>query len=119
MSPRWQNPKSSGGTVTNASLATITGGQAAVAIAGGGAVVNDGAVVSQNGNVVLIGSKTDLPLDWMPRLLAGGPHPSKVLTGRELKEWIAGAPITTDATATQSPPPSKNIFQLRQGANLD
>jgi hypothetical protein len=71
------------------------------------------------GNVVLIGSKTDLPLDWMPRLLAGGPHPSKVLTGRELKEWIAGAPITTDATAIQSPPPSKNIFQLRQGANLD
>lgn len=67
------------------------------------------------GNVVLIGSPAPLPLDWMPRLLAGGPHPSKVVTGRELTEWIAGAPLSTDATATQSPPPSKNIFQVRPG----
>jgi spermidine synthase len=71
------------------------------------------------GNVVLIGSKTDLPLDWMPRLLAGGPHPSKVVTGRELKDWIAGAPVTTDATAIKSPPPSKSIFQVRPGAGAD
>ena len=63
------------------------------------------------GNVVLVGSPTELPLEWMPRLLAGGPHPSKVVAGRELMEWIAGAPIVTDATAIPSPPPSKNIFQ--------
>jgi hypothetical protein len=69
------------------------------------------------GNVVIVGSKAALPLDWMPRLLAGGPHPSKVVTGRELRDWIAGAPITTDATAIQSPPPSRNIFQLRPGAD--
>jgi spermidine synthase len=69
------------------------------------------------GNVVIVGSQAALPLDWMPRLLAGGPHPSKVVTGRELRDWIAGAPITTDATATQSPPPSRNIFQLRPGAD--
>jgi spermidine synthase len=69
------------------------------------------------GNVVIVGSKAPLPLDWMPRLLAGGPHPSKVVTGRELRDWIAGAPITTDATAIPSPPPSKNIFQLRPGAD--
>ncbi|MCU1550212.1 MAG: spermine synthase [Glaciihabitans sp.] len=67
------------------------------------------------GNVVLIGSPGRLPLDWMPRLLAGGPHPSKVVTGAELKDWIAGAAIVTDATAIQSPPPSKNIFQVRPG----
>jgi spermidine synthase len=71
------------------------------------------------GNVVIIGSRAALPLDWMPRLLAGGPHPSKVVSGRELKDWIAGAPITTDATAVQSPPPSKSIFQLRPGAGSD
>ncbi|MDQ1574406.1 MAG: hypothetical protein QOH44_1965 [Actinomycetota bacterium] len=65
------------------------------------------------GNVVMIGSRAALPLDWMPRLLAGGPHPSKVVTGRELTDWIAGAPIVTDATATPSPPPSRNIFQVR------
>ncbi|HMH57642.1 MAG TPA: fused MFS/spermidine synthase, partial [Galbitalea sp.] len=43
------------------------------------------------GNVVIIGTKGTLPLDWMPRLLAGGPHPSKVVSGRELRDWIAGA----------------------------
>jgi len=64
------------------------------------------------GNVVLVGSATPLPLEWMPRLLAGGPHPAKVVTGPELVSWIAGAPIATDATAIASPPPSKNIFQV-------
>jgi spermidine synthase len=68
------------------------------------------------GNVVIIGSREALPLDWMPRLLAGGPHPSKVVAGRELQDWIAGAPITTDATAVQSPPPAKSIFQVRPGS---
>jgi spermidine synthase len=67
------------------------------------------------GNVVMIGSRASLPLEWMPRLLAGGPHPSKVVTGRELTEWIAGANIVTDSTAIPSPPPSKSIFQVRPG----
>ena len=64
------------------------------------------------GNVVLIGSPSALPLEWMPRLLAGGPHPSKVVTGVELRNWIAGASVVTDATAVQSPPPSRGIFQV-------
>jgi spermidine synthase len=68
------------------------------------------------GNVVMIGTRGVLPLEWMPRLLAGGPHQSKVVSGRELRDWIAGAPITTDATAVQSPPPSKSIFQVRPGS---
>jgi len=67
------------------------------------------------GNVVMIGSQKPLPLEWMPRLLAGGPHPSKVVAGRELRDWIAGASVSTDATATQSPPPSKGIFQVKPG----
>jgi spermidine synthase len=65
------------------------------------------------GNVVLVGSQKPLPLEWMPRLLAGGPHPSKVVSGGELRDFIAGAPIVTDATAIQSPPPAKSIFQVR------
>jgi spermidine synthase len=68
------------------------------------------------GNVVLVGSNQPLPLEWMPRLLAGGPHPSKVIAGRELTDWIAGAPIVTDATAIPSPPPAKSIFQTRAGS---
>lgn len=67
------------------------------------------------GNVVLVGSPTALPLDWMPRLLAGGPHPSKVVADRELTDWIAGAPIVTDVTAIPSPPPARSIFQTRPG----
>jgi len=65
------------------------------------------------GNIVLVGSKTELPFDWMPRLLAGGPHPSKVVAGAELRSFIQSAPIMTDATSTQSPPPAKSIFQVR------
>jgi spermidine synthase len=67
------------------------------------------------GNVVLVGSATALPLEWMPRLLAGGPHPAKLVCGPELVSWIAGAPIATDATAIPSPPPSKGIFQVNRG----
>lgn len=68
------------------------------------------------GNLVLVGSAAQLPFDWMPRLLAAGPHPSKVVAGAELREFIAGAAIVTDATGVQSQPPSKGIFQLRPGA---
>jgi spermidine synthase len=64
------------------------------------------------GNVVLVASRQELPLDWMPRLLAGGPHPAKVVAGAELRSWIAGASIVTDDSAVQSPPPSKGIFQV-------
>jgi spermidine synthase len=67
------------------------------------------------GNVVMIGSQEPLPLDWMPRLLAGGPHPSKVVTGRELREWVAGASAVTDTTATPSPLPNRGIFQVKPG----
>ncbi|HEU4849746.1 MAG TPA: spermine synthase, partial [Terrimesophilobacter sp.] len=65
------------------------------------------------GNVVLAGSPSPLPLEWMPRLLAGGPHPAKVVSGRELVDWIAGAPVVTDATAVASPLPSAGIFRAR------
>jgi hypothetical protein len=65
------------------------------------------------GNIVLVGSPSPLPFDWMPRLLAAGPHPSKVVVGAELTEFIGGASVVTDATAIPSPPPSKGIFQVR------
>ena len=67
------------------------------------------------GNFVLVASPSPLPLDWMPRLLAGGPHPATLVHARELRNWIAGAPVVTDATAVPSPPPSRSVFQLRPG----
>lgn len=67
------------------------------------------------GNFVLVASPADLPIEWVPRLLAGGPHPASVLRGTELRDWIAGAPIVTDASSTPSPPPARSIFQVRPG----
>ena len=58
------------------------------------------------GNFVLVASPAPLPLEWMPRLLAGGPHPAALVHDRELRNWIAGAPVVTDATAVPSPPPT-------------
>ena len=67
------------------------------------------------GNFVLVASPSPLPLDWMPRLLARGPHPATLVHARALRDWIAGAPVVTDATALPSPPPNRSVFQLRPG----
>ncbi len=67
------------------------------------------------GNFVFVASASALPLDWMPRLMAGGPHPAAVVHGRELRDWIAGAPVVQDSTAVPSPPPARGVFQVRQG----
>lgn len=67
------------------------------------------------GNFVFVGSQSDLPLDWMPRLMASGPHPAAVAHGRQLRDWIAGAPVVHDSTAVPSPPPARSVFQLRGG----
>ncbi|WP_345761957.1 spermidine synthase [Diaminobutyricibacter sp. McL0608] len=63
------------------------------------------------GNVVLVGSNAPLPMDWLPRLLAGGPHPAKAVAGAELAAFAAGASVVTDATSVPSPPPARSIFQ--------
>lgn len=49
-------------------------------------------------------------LDWLPRLLAGGPHPARMLVGRELAEWVKSAKPVSDAEAVQSPEPPAEIF---------
>ncbi len=64
------------------------------------------------GNVVLIGSDSSLPLQWLPRLLAAGPHPSKAVAERELRDFVAGAPVVTDATARPSPPPGRTFLAV-------
>ncbi len=57
------------------------------------------------------GSPTSIgELDWLPRLLAGGPHPARMLVGRELDEWLRGAPPVTDANAVPSPEPPPEVF---------
>ena len=65
------------------------------------------------GNVVFVASIHDHIGEWIPRLMAGGPHPANYVAGAELKTFIGSAPIVTDATATPSPLPSRSIFQQR------
>lgn len=64
------------------------------------------------GNVVIAGSYSDDLSHWLPRLLAGGPHPAKAVYGAELKTFIGSAPIVLDNTAIDSPTPNKTIFQI-------
>ncbi|WP_166984438.1 spermidine synthase [Paramicrobacterium fandaimingii] len=64
------------------------------------------------GNVVLVASRSMLPLDMVPRLLAGGPYPAKLVAGRELRDFIAGARPVVDSEAQPSPLPSRNVFDV-------
>ncbi|MDN3496157.1 fused MFS/spermidine synthase [Planococcus sp. APC 4015] len=62
------------------------------------------------GNLVVAASPTPLPTEWLPRLMAAGPHPAKVADGAELVEFARGARIATDADSTDSPKPAPSIF---------
>jgi hypothetical protein len=66
------------------------------------------------GNVVLVGSASALPLEWMPRLMTRGPHPATVTAGADLTRWIAGAPVVSDQTAVPSPAPSSGLFTMQR-----
>jgi spermidine synthase len=62
------------------------------------------------GNLVIAASRAPLPTEWLPRLMAAGPHPAKVAQGAEVVEFARGARIATDADATASPKPSASVF---------
>lgn len=63
------------------------------------------------GNLVIAASPTPLPTEWLPRLMAAGPHPAKVAFGPELIEFARGVRPVTDADAIASPKPSASIFE--------
>lgn len=65
------------------------------------------------GNVILVAGERDRLTEWMPRLLAGGPHPARMLVGAELRRFVADAPVVTDASAVPSPEPAKRLFDGR------
>ncbi len=64
------------------------------------------------GNIVLLASNAAIEreFDWLPRLLAGGPHPARMLVGRELDTWLRGAAPVFDADARPSPEPPPEVF---------
>lgn len=63
------------------------------------------------GNLVFAASATPLPTEWLPRLMAAGPHPAKVAEGREVDQFIGGALPSYDADSTASPKPSLSLFE--------
>ena len=56
------------------------------------------------GNLVVAGSRRELPLAGLTRRLAADPFPARLLAGGELDRFIAGAAPITDALAEPSPP---------------
>lgn len=62
------------------------------------------------GNLVIAASASPLPVGWLPRLMAAGPHPAKVAHGRELDEFVRDARPATDADAAPSPRPMPSLF---------
>ncbi|MBM7462003.1 spermidine synthase [Microbacterium dextranolyticum] len=63
------------------------------------------------GNLVIAASAAPLPVEWLPRLMAAGPHPAKVAQGDEIDAFVRGAVPVTDADATASPKPSASLFE--------
>jgi len=62
------------------------------------------------GNLVIAASASPLPTEWLPRLLAAGPHPAKIAQGAEVAAFIQGARVVTDADAVASPRPDASLF---------
>ena len=62
------------------------------------------------GNLVIAASASPLPTEWLPRMLAAGPHPAKIAQGAEVAAFIQGARVVTDADAVASPRPDASLF---------
>ncbi|AMG83723.1 MULTISPECIES: spermidine synthase [Microbacterium] len=62
------------------------------------------------GNLVVAASAAALPTEWLPRMLAAGPHPAKIAQGDEARAFLQGARIVTDADAVASPRPDASLF---------
>ncbi len=62
------------------------------------------------GNLVVAASRAPLPTEWLPRLMAAGPHPAKVVHGAELRAFQGKARVARDGDATASPRPADSVF---------
>jgi SAM-dependent methyltransferase len=65
------------------------------------------------GNVVVAGSRRELPVAGLVRLAAADPFPGRVVHGACLDRFIAGAKPITDASAEASPSPPADLFARR------
>jgi spermidine synthase len=64
------------------------------------------------GNLIILGSHVELPIEQLVRRTAGDPFPGRVEHGPQLERFIGGSKPTTDATATLSPSPPPGTWGL-------
>lgn len=62
------------------------------------------------GNLVVAGSRRDLPVADLVRRAAADPFPGRVVYGSDLDRFVAGARPITDASAEPSPAPPPDLF---------
>ena len=62
------------------------------------------------GNLVLAASARPLPTEWLPRILAAGPHPAKIAQDDEVAAFARDALPVTDMDAAPSPRPDASLF---------
>lgn len=67
------------------------------------------------GNLVLAGSRSELPAGELRRRAAGDAFPARVLDGEDLDRFVAGARPATDATAQPSPLPPPAVLAGPEG----
>lgn len=63
------------------------------------------------GNLVIAASAAALPTQWLPRLMAAGPHPAKVAEGSDIDAFAGRLRPVTDADAVASPRPQASLFE--------
>ena len=60
----------------------------------------------RRGNLVIFGSDRPLPEAALGRAAAGDPFPARLVAGEDLRRFVSGAPVVTDATVTANHPAS-------------
>ncbi|HEY5833276.1 spermidine synthase [Streptomyces sp.] len=94
-------------TFLRSQIATVRGAFAHTALAAEPAVLRG----KRFGNIVLYAADHALPIPELVRRVATDPQPARVEHGSALADFAAGASVTTDATATMSPPPPPHAFR--------
>jgi spermidine synthase len=79
-------------------------------------VIADAAVLRGRrfGNLVLAAARQGLPVEALARRVAGDPFPGRLVHGRALDRFAAGAKPITDARAEPSLAPPPDIFAVRR-----
>ena len=77
-------------------------------------VITDKGVLAgrRYGNVVLMASRSTLPVGEIGRGLAAEPFPCQLLGGPALSRWLGGAPPFTDAESSRSPAPPEASWRV-------